>query len=82
MPRSFTKTSLGRLREQLRSPGDPDKPMTQVELAQLLGTTQATVARWEAGQYEPSGPAALLIQRLAAERGVTLPVTRKAAKKR
>ena len=28
--------------------------LTQAELAQVVGTTQATVSRWERGELEPS----------------------------
>lgn len=32
------------------------KGLTQVLLARQLGTTQATVCRWEKGTHEPSEP--------------------------
>lgn len=42
--------------------------MSQRELAAALGTTQATISRWEVGQASPGGPAKLALQHLADSR--------------
>lgn len=38
--------------------------LTQTELADRLGVSQPLVARWEAGNRVPSGPAAILLKQL------------------
>jgi len=38
--------------------------LTQTELADRLGVSQPLVARWEAGDRVPSGPAAILLRQL------------------
>jgi len=38
---------------------------SQKALADLLGVNQSTVSRWETGEKEPTGPAAVLLERLA-----------------
>jgi transcriptional regulator with XRE-family HTH domain len=42
--------------------------MTQTKLAQAVGVTQNTIARWEMGVRGIPEPAARLIERLVAER--------------
>jgi DNA-binding transcriptional regulator YiaG len=41
--------------------------LTQTQLAEQVGVTQNTVARWEMGVYSIPEPTARLIERLAAE---------------
>lgn len=41
--------------------------LTQDELALRLGTTQATVSRWETDNQEPRGPARIVLSQLAEE---------------
>jgi DNA-binding transcriptional regulator YiaG len=42
--------------------------LTQAALAQAIGVTSNTVARWERGEMTISEPAALLIEKIAKER--------------
>jgi DNA-binding transcriptional regulator YiaG len=44
--------------------------LSQVELAAIAGTTQATVSRWEAGQLEPSRAELARIRSAVMERGL------------
>ena len=43
--------------------------ITQTELAELMGTTQATVSRMEAGQWEPTASQVQAVQRKSNEAG-------------
>lgn len=65
----MAKIDIGKLRKDL---GDGDKPLSQEELGKRLGVDQATISRWETGDGEPKGPAAILLQQLAS--GNDLPV--------
>jgi DNA-binding transcriptional regulator YiaG len=44
--------------------------LSQVEMAALTGTTQATVSRWENGELEPDRGQLAMIRAEAAARGV------------
>ncbi|MCX6004476.1 MAG: helix-turn-helix domain-containing protein [Chloroflexi bacterium] len=39
--------------------------LTQVEMAEQLGTRQQTISEWEQGQYEPRGASAKLLSIIA-----------------
>jgi transcriptional regulator with XRE-family HTH domain len=43
--------------------------LTQVELAQELGTRQATISEWEHGVYQPRGTSARVLGLLAERAG-------------
>lgn len=44
--------------------------LTQAALAEAIGVTSNTVARWERGEMTISGPAARLLEKLAGERKI------------
>ncbi len=46
--------------------------LTQAEFAAIANVTQATVSRWESGEFEPSLGELMLIRAAAAERGGAL----------
>ena len=56
---SMTSGEIRALREKLG--------WTQVALAEAIGVTSNTVARWERGEMAISEPAARLLQKIAAE---------------
>ena len=68
----MTKDQVRRLRKQLG--------MTQQELADTLGTTQTSVARWEMGLHQISEPTARLLKLLAQAQEPTRKRTRKKRK--
>jgi len=43
--------------------------LTQVELAEELGTRQATISEWEHGLYQPRGTSARMLGLLAEQAG-------------
>ena len=43
--------------------------LTQVELAEELGTRQATISEWENGAYQPRGASARLLNLVAEQAG-------------
>ena len=45
--------------------------LTQAALAEAIGVRPNTVARWERGEIGISEPTARLVEKIAAERGVT-----------
>ncbi len=45
---------------------------TQMALAQAVGVTSNTLARWERGEMGISEPAARLLQKIAAEQGLRI----------
>jgi transcriptional regulator with XRE-family HTH domain len=44
--------------------------ITQIELAEIAGTTQGTVSRWEKGTLEPDRDQLAKIREAAIERGI------------
>jgi len=44
--------------------------LTQAALAEAIGVTPNTIARWERGEMAISGPAAKLLEKLAKERKI------------
>jgi transcriptional regulator with XRE-family HTH domain len=44
--------------------------LTQLEFAELAGTTQATVSRWEAGEFSPSSDNLKRIREAALARNI------------
>jgi len=51
--------------------------MTQVQLAQELGTRQQTISEWEQGMYRPRGTSATLLTIVAERSGFTYAATEK-----
>lgn len=71
----ITGSEIRRIRESMG--------LTQLQFAAVLGTIGNTVAKWERDEATPREPVVLLIQRVAADHGITARVTtKKAAKKR
>lgn len=64
----MAQIDIGKLRKSL---GDGDKPLSQAELAKRVGVNQATISRWETGEDEPSGPAAILLTQIAEQAGAS-----------
>jgi len=58
---SMSAVEIRSLREKLG--------LTQMALAQAVGVTSNTVARWERGEMRIPEPAARLLRKIAAERG-------------
>lgn len=50
-------TEIRAIRDRMR--------LTQADLADRLGTTQACISRWESGCRSPRGPAVVLLRSLA-----------------
>jgi DNA-binding transcriptional regulator YiaG len=51
--------------------------MTQVKLAQELGTRQQTISEWEQGMYRPRGASATLLSIVAERNGFNYTATEK-----
>jgi DNA-binding XRE family transcriptional regulator len=49
------------------------KGLSQQAFASLLGVSTSTVARWETGDFEPTGTAALVVGALVAKQSVNAP---------
>jgi len=45
--------------------------LTQVKLAEELGTRQQTISEWETGMYQPRGASATLLSMIAERSGFT-----------
>lgn len=59
--RQWSKEEIKALRQHLN--------LTQVELAQELGTRQQTISEWETGMYRPRGASATLLSIVAERSG-------------
>lgn len=59
----WNKDTIKMLRKKLR--------LTQLRFAELTGTTQVNVARWETGKRKPSGPAKKALTYLAQIKGIS-----------
>jgi len=59
----MTTTEIKNVRESLN--------LTQVEFAERLGVSQATVSLWEAGARRPTGSALKMIEVVAQEKSST-----------
>jgi DNA-binding transcriptional regulator YiaG len=55
--RQWTKEDIRALRQHLK--------LTQVKLAEELGTRQQTISEWEKGMYRPRGASATLLSIIA-----------------
>jgi len=61
--RRWTKEEVRALRQHLK--------LTQVRLAEELGTRQQTISEWETGMYRPRGASATLLSIVAERSGFT-----------
>ncbi len=61
--RQWTKDDIRSLRQHLN--------LTQVKLAEELGTRQQTISEWETGMYQPRGASATLLSMIAERSGFT-----------
>jgi len=61
--RQWSKEEIRSLREHLN--------LTQVKLADELGTRQQTISEWETGMYRPRGASATLLSLIAERSGFT-----------
>jgi DNA-binding transcriptional regulator YiaG len=59
--RQWNKEEIRALREHLN--------LTQVKLAEELGTRQQTISEWEKGMYQPRGASATLLNIVAERSG-------------
>ncbi len=59
--RQWSKEQIRSLREHLN--------LTQVKLAEELGTRQQTISEWETGMYRPRGASATLLSMIAERSG-------------
>lgn len=59
--RQWTKEEIRALRQHLN--------LTQVKLAEELGTRQQTISEWEKGMYRPRGASATLLSIVAERSG-------------
>ena len=61
--RQWSKEDIKALRQHLN--------LTQVKLAEELGTRQQTISEWEKGLYQPRGASATLLSIVAERSGFT-----------
>ena len=61
--RQWSKEEVRALRQHLN--------LTQVKLAEELGTRQQTISEWEKGMYQPRGASATLLSIVAERSGFT-----------
>jgi len=61
--RQWSKEEIRALRQHL--------DLTQVKLAEELGTRQQTISEWEKGMYSPRGASATLLSIIAERSGFT-----------
>jgi len=61
--RQWSKEDIKALRQHLN--------LTQVKLAEELGTRQQTISEWEKGMYQPRGASATLLSIVAERSGFT-----------
>ena len=61
--RNWSKEEIRALRQHLN--------LTQVKLAEELGTRQQTISEWEKGMYQPRGASATLLSIIAERSGFT-----------
>ena len=61
--KQWSKEEVRSLRRHLR--------LTQVKLAEELGTRQQTISEWETGMYQPRGASATLLSIIAERSGFT-----------
>ena len=61
--RQWSKDEIRALRQHLN--------LTQVKLAEELGTRQQTISEWEKGMYRPRGASATLLSIVAERSGFT-----------
>jgi len=67
--RQWSKEEVRALRQHLN--------LTQVKLAEELGTRQQTISEWEKGMYQPRGASATLLSIIAERSGFTYRVGEK-----
>jgi len=67
--RQWSKEEIRALRQHLN--------LTQVKLAEELGTRQQTISEWEKGMYRPRGASATLLSIVAERSGFTYKAERK-----
>lgn len=67
--RQWSKEEVRALRQHLN--------LTQVKLAEELGTRQQTISEWEKGMYRPRGASATLLSIIAERSGFTYRVGNK-----
>ena len=67
--RQWSKEEIKALRQHLN--------LTQVKLAEELGTRQQTISEWEKGMYQPRGASATLLSIVAERSGFTYKVGEK-----
>jgi len=68
--RQWSKEEVRALRQHLN--------LTQVKLAEELGTRQQTISEWEKGMYRPRGASATLLSIVAERSGFTYKAEEKA----
>jgi len=67
--RQWSKEEIKALRQHLN--------LTQVKLAEELGTRQQTISEWEKGMYRPRGASATLLSIVAERSGFTYKAERR-----